>query len=100
MLSASDAKAVATAMNLRYCICQKIDDVYTDIVTEANQDEATGLKSALQQHFVDVQKYDRKLKRGEQMQFRMAAQQAPVILSVTETSTFLLLGSLKQQHWL
>ena len=57
-LSASDAKAVARAMNLPYCICQKIDDVYTDIVTEANQDEATGLKSALQQHFVDVQKYD------------------------------------------
>ena len=68
-MSVSDVKAVATAMNLRYCICQKIDDVYIDIVTEANQDEATGLKSALQQHFVDVQKYDRKVKRGEQMQF-------------------------------
>ena len=83
-MSASDAKAVATAMNLRYCICQKVDDVYTDIVTEANQDEATGLKSALQQHFVDVQESDRKLRRGEQMQFCATKQQALVILSGTK----------------
>ena len=83
-MPASDAKAVARAMNIRYCICQKIDDVYTDIVTEANQDEATGLKSALQQHFGDVQESVRKLKRGEQMQFCKALQQASVILSGTK----------------